>query len=261
MARISKKDVYKSYGIVFNGEKIESPLGLINPLLIDGNTKIGKGVYHFSTVPGTFLYNVVVNNMGYTVKGTCPCNCAGCYGMSSNYKRFGYDALSLRTLIAREHMDFMTRAIIAQIKADNIKLCRIHATGDFFSDEYVNAWRQIITACPECTFWTYTKFKAAENAFSDLDNVNIVKSVIPGKGVNYGKIEYVLACYEFLKAAGKDVYICRCGIDKEQHCVNCKGCSRNEYVLFIEHSTSYKAEKDPLYPVIKALIESQPEQN
>ena len=27
--------------------------------------------------------------------------------------------------------------------------------------------------------------------------------------------------------------------------------------VLLEHSTSYKAEKDPLFPVVKALIESQ----
>ena len=91
----------------------------------------------------------------------------------------------------------------------------------------------------------------------NFDNANIVKSVIPHIGVNYGTCEYILGAYETLKAAGLPVYICRCGIDKNQHCTNCKGCSVNKYVLFIEHSTEYKAEKDPLYPVLKAIIESQ----
>mgnify|MGYP002521949382 CR=1 FL=1 len=261
MARVTKKDIYKSYGIEFDGDHIISPLGPVSPLLINGNDKIGKGVYHFSTVPGTKLYDIMINNMSFTVKGTCPCDCIGCYAMSGNYTRYGYDGPGMRTVIARDYLDFMQRAVIAQIKADHIKLVRIHASGDFFSIDYINAWREIVKACPEVIFWTYTKNKAAENAFADLVNINIVKSVIPGKGVNYGHCDYIIACYEFLKNAGKDVYICRCGIDKNQHCVNCKGCSRNEYVLFIEHSTEYKAEKDPLFPVLKAIIESQPSQD
>ena len=60
------------------------------------------------------------------------------------------------------------------------------------------------------------------------------------------------------KAIGKNVYICRCGIDKNQHCTNCKACSNNDYVLFIEHSTEYKAIDDPCYNEIVELINSQP---
>ena len=57
---------------------------------------------------------------------------------------------------------------------------------------------------------------------------------------------------------GKSVYICRCGVDKNQHCTNCKGCSKNDYVLFIEHSTDYKAENDPCFNELKEIIERQP---
>ena len=257
--RLTKKDIYNLYGIEYDGNNhINSPLGWIPLLLVDGNGKVGKGVYHYSTCPGNFMYDIVVNNMSYTVQGTCPCNCVGCYAMSGNYTRYGYDNVGMRTLIAREYIDFMRRAIIAQIKADNIKLCRIHASGDFFSAEYVNAWKDIIKECPDCTFWTYTKNKAAENAFKDFDNANIVKSLIPHIGVNYGHCDYILAVYKELKRQGKTVYICRCGIDKNQHCVNCKGCSVNEYVLFIEHSTEYKAEKDPAFNELKTIIENQP---
>lgn len=114
-------------------------------------------------------------------------------------------------------------------------------------------------ACPDTVFWSYTKNADAENAFNDIQNCNIVKSIVPGCGLNYGKCEYILAAYDALKTAKKSVHICRCGIDKNQHCTNCKGCSVNEYVLFVEHSTSYEAEKDPAFETLKSVIESQPE--
>lgn len=167
---------------------------------------------------------------------------------------------AIKTYLARNHMDFVKRAIIAQIIADNIKLCRIHASGDFFSIEYVEMWRDIVKACEACVFWTYTKNTEAENAFNDFDNINIVKSVIHGFGFNFGTCGYILKVYRALKEAGKSVYICRCGIDKNQHCTNCKGCSKSEYVLFIEHSTGYKAEEDPLFEEVKAIIENQASQ-
>ena len=259
MPRITKKDIYSKYGIEFDGQHINGPAGRIPPVMVDGNSKIGKGVYHFSMLPGTALYDVVINGASYTVKSTCPCDCVGCYAMVGNFKKYSSvrDGLAVKTWLARYHMAWLERAIMAQIEADNIKFVRIHASGDFFNMDYVEMWARIATAFPGVIFWTYTNLKAAENAFDGLNNANIVKSVIPGKGKNYGHCDYILALYEYLQAAGKSVYICRCGIDKNQHCTNCKGCSVNEYVLFIEHSTEYKAEKDPLFPVIKAIIENQ----
>ena len=164
---------------------------------------------------------------------------------------------AVKTVIARNHSEFMTSAIIAQIWASNIKFVRIHASGDFFNDEYINAWKKIVAACPNCTFWTYTKNKIAENSFDEYSNINIVHSVIPNIGLNFGHCDYIMSTYNELKDAGEKVYICRCGIDKNQHCTNCKGCSENKYVLFIEHSTAYKAEKDPMYDTIKSIIDAQ----
>ena len=259
----SKKEIYARYGIRMEGGKIENAeFGFINPLLVNGNSKLGKGVYTWSMLPGNKVYNLVINGKEYSVKGTCPCNCPGCYAQTGFYKMSNViEANAIKTICARINIEWTRRAIIAQIRAENIKLVRIHASGDFFNIDYIEMWKDIAAECADCTFWTYTKNSAAENAFTDLKNINVVKSVIPGKGFNFGHCDYILACYEMLKEAGKNVYICRCGIDKNQHCVNCTACSKNDYVLFIEHSTEYKAEQDPLFPVLRAVIESQTAQN
>ena len=255
----SKKEIYAAHGINYKAGKIEAPVfGFIAPLLIDGNSKLGKGVWTFSTLPGTAAVTVDVNGTEYTAAGTCPCNCKGCYAQTGFYRMPSViQANAVKTILSRDHADFVRRAIIAQIEAEGIRLVRIHASGDFFSAEYINTWREIVKASPDCLFWTYTKNSAAESAFDDLDNINIVKSIIHGVGFNFGHCGYILRVYETLKAQGKSVYICRCGIDKDQHCMNCKGCATNDFVLFLEHSTSYKAESDPLFPSVKALIEAQ----
>lgn len=258
--RVTKREIYARFGIVYNGEKLESPIGPVRPLLINGNAKIGKGVYHFSTLPTNKTFSATVCGKSWTVKGTCPCHCAGCYACSGNYcYESTISALAMRTILARDYLDWTRRAILAQIIADKIQLLRVHAAGDFFSAEYIEMWREIAIANPTITMWTYTKNSDAESAFDDIANFNVVKSIIPGKGVNFGHCDYIIALYDYLKAAGKSVYICRCGIDKNQHCTNCSHCATSDYVLFLEHSTGYKAEKDPLFPVVKALIESQAE--
>lgn len=262
MKNTNKKAIYAAYGIEYKNGKINAPVfGFIAPLLIDGNAKLGRGVWTFSTLPGAVMHTAVINGIKYQVKGTCPCTCNGCYAMTGFYKFSStINALAIRTILAREYMDFVKRAISAQIIADGIKLLRIHAAGDFFSREYVEMWRDIAKNAPDCCFWTYTKNRDFEAAFDDLGNANIVKSIIPGKGFNFGHCDYILKVYRALKEAGNSVYICRCGMDKNQHCVNCKGCASHDFVLFIEHSTAYKAENDPLFPELCAIIDGQASQ-
>ena len=261
---MKKAEIYKQYGIEYKGGKILSPMGWINPLLVNGNSKLGRGVWTFSTLAGNMMYTIKTKTEVFEVKGTCPCNCKGCYAQTGFYRMSSVlESLGVKTAIARCFTRFMRDAIVAQIKAEGISLCRIHASGDFFTDnltnnmQYINAWKDIAKACESCVFWSYTKNPIAEDAFKGIPNINIVRSVVHGFGFNFGRCAYILRVYKALQDMGKDVYICRCGIDKNQHCTNCKGCSKNEYVLFIEHSTDYKAEQDPLFPVLRDLIESQ----
>lgn len=256
---MNKKAIYAKFGIEYKNGKILAPLfGWINPLLVDGNSKLGKGVWTFSTLPSNNIFHIIINGLSFDVKGTCLCNCKGCYAQTGFYNMPSVlQSNAIKTILARDYTEFVKTAIIAQVIADNIKLCRIHASGDFFSAEYIAMWFEIVKACRDCVFWTYTKNADAENAFDGLSNINIVKSVIHGFGFNFGTCEYILKVYKALKDMGKDVYICKCGIDKNQHCTNCKGCSKNEFVLFIEHSTNYKAENDPLFVELKGIIASQ----
>ena len=119
MKKESKKSVYARYGIEYANGKIKSEkYGFVNEMLIDGNAKIGKGCFHFSMLPTNQLFNVIVNNMSYTVKGTCVCNCKGCYATKGNYNYSSVKAtLAWRTILARDHVEFLQRAIIATIKA------------------------------------------------------------------------------------------------------------------------------------------------
>ena len=261
--RLTKKDKYAKHGIEFRNSdgKIFAPLfGWINPLLVNGNHKIGKGVWQYSSLPTNKVFHIDVNGEDVECKGTCACHCEGCYACAGCYNFYSVKLSLLRkTILQRLYPDFVKRAILAQIEADNIKLCRIHVAGDFDPENpyYIPMWHEIVEVCKTTLFWTYTKVEQAEHAFDDLPNINVVKSLIEGFGFNFGKCEYVMRLYKILTGMGKTVHICRCGIDEDQHCVSCKGCATNEFVLFIEHSTNYVAKEDPLYPDIVALIEAQ----
>lgn len=262
----SKRAIYESYGIKYRNGKIYHPVfGWINPLLINGNAKLGKGVWTFSVLAANKEYTFTSNDKEYTLVGTCNCYCNGCYACNGCYKfRSTIASLGRKTWLVRNDLNFVYRAISAQIKADKITICRIHASGDFdvnFSgDKYLKVWQRIVSENPTTVFWTYTKVQEFENAFDSFPNANIVKSLINCgglKGLNFGHCDYIINLYHALKAAGKSVYICRCGIDKSQHCTNCHSCAENDFVLFLEHGTSYKPEKDPLYSDFIKLVESQ----
>lgn len=274
---MTKKEIYAVHGIRFDDKHIYcDPLQRWIPrLLINGNKKIGRGVWHFSIVAGTAPVSTetVRKALGAIAEqwdveqaqrlcgGTCACNCPGCYAQSGHYVKSNVRAsLAWRSYLVRVDLEWVERAITAQIEADNIKMVRIHAAGDFCSDAYVQMWTRIAAAHPATIFWTYTKtaFKSLA-AFDALENCNIVKSLIDGR-VNYGTASYIMALYHELKAAGKSVWICRCGIDKNQHCNDCHHCYSAEYVLFLEHGTAYKPEQDPAFPAFVELVNSQIEE-
>lgn len=268
----TKKEVYAAHGISYKSSgHILTPWGeYIKPVLKDGNDKLGKLVKNFSTLPTDD--KAIVVNMGskerpdfQTFEGTCACTCRDENGELSCYACRGRCAMDCcrrcwakHTRAARYHMDWLERAISAQIEADKIKIVRVHVSGDFFSLAYIDMWHRIAAAHKNVVFWTYTKVSMAEHAFDDLDNFNVVNSKIPGYGVNYGKIAYVIGLYQYLKSMGEDVYICRCGIDPTQHCQQCNSCFTRKYVLFLEHSTGYKPEEDPLWETFQELVNSQP---
>lgn len=245
----SKKEIYGKYGIDYDNGKILYRDRWISELLKEGNSKTGKKVYTWSMLAG---------NKG---NGTCVCNCEGCYAQTGFYNMPSVkESLELNTSIVNNDLDFFYHAICAQLETIGKGEVRIHASGDFNTknaDAYANTWKMITLLFPNILFWTYTKIERFETLFDGIENANIVKSVINGIGYNFGHCDYIINTYKKLKAMNASVWICRCGIDKNQHCENCKHCATAQFVLFIEHSTEYKAEKDPLYNELKALIDSQ----
>ena len=257
----SKSAIYAKYGVEFKAGKIISPVGPVCELLKEGNDKTGKRVLTFSILPGTCNFEIDINGNMYTVKGTCICDCAGCYAKTGHYNHDNtIRSMAINTYLVNNHIDFVKSCIMAQLEYNERGEIRIHAAGDFNTkdpDKYAGMWREIAMKNNSYRFWTYTKVKRFEALFDDLKNANIVKSVIPGIGFNFGTCEYIINAYYTLKSLDQSVYICRCGIDKNQHCEKCGVCATYKYVLFLEHSTSYKAEKDPMYEKLCEIVNNQ----
>ena len=134
----TKANVYAEYGIKYDAAQnkiYHNYFGWIPALLINGNDKLGRGVYTYSTLATNKQYSVDLDTVDGVVNlimnGTCPCHCDGCYATKGRYT---FDnvihANARKTWLARFDLDFMVRAIIAQINADRITICRIHASVD-----------------------------------------------------------------------------------------------------------------------------------
>ena len=58
-------------------------------------------------------------------------------------------------------------------KRDAEKLFRIHWDGDFFSDTYTYAWKNVINKYPDVKFWVYTRVPAAVAILTDIPNLSL----------------------------------------------------------------------------------------
>lgn len=71
--------------------------------------------------------------------------------------------------------------MVAEFKAECVKknapmLFRIHWDGDFFSDDYAQAWRLVIEEQPDIQFWVYTRVKSAALILKDIANLSLYYS-------------------------------------------------------------------------------------
>ena len=55
-------------------------------------------------------------------------------------------------------------------------LFRIHWDGDFFSDAYAYAWKNVIETHGDIQFWVYTRVKSAALILKDVSNLSLYYS-------------------------------------------------------------------------------------
>lgn len=145
--KMTKKEVYAKHGIIFQNDKIVSPVGLIRELLKEGNDKTGKLVLTFSLLPGNGEFTIDINGIEYTVKGTCICKCKGCYAMTGHYNHdTTIRSMAINTYLVNNHIDFVKACIAAQLEYMVRGEVRIHAAGDtstdfiIIPDKWENLW-------------------------------------------------------------------------------------------------------------------------
>jgi hypothetical protein len=79
-----------------------------------------------------------------------------CYARKGFYCYANVAKAQQRRLAATKRPNFADR-MVAEIRRDNVKIIRIHDSGDFYSMEYARAWLSIANALPQVKFYSYTK--------------------------------------------------------------------------------------------------------
>lgn len=185
-----------------------------------GNKKLSRDILIFNLPPGKSCLN-------------CKECYKTCYARKA-YKQYPNVKISwnYNLELAKNDPEKLFNSIVNQLKSTKKNIIRIHSSGDFFSQDYIDLWEKIIKSFPDKRFYVYTKVNKLLD-FSNirkLNNFNLIKSFIDGH-LNYGSIDY---CNNLVKNHG--AFLCPATKGKGIRCgQDCNYCINNSRPVFIEH--------------------------
>ena len=213
--------------------------------------------YENSKLHGIYIFDLLAV---FTCRNCSTCR-DSCYALKAQ-KMYIETLLrrSYMTWLAMHFLAWLKEEIIAEIRKENPEFIRIHSSGDFFSQNYVNMWTEIARLFPETKFYYYTKVdRILElDTLKNMENVNQVSSILPEGERNYGDKAFVAAMVE---KYGSKVKVCPYHAPEtarkftyrrlnknfkwqtvtvtkypEIHCgTDCRFCMSNEFVVFYIH--------------------------
>ena len=188
-------------------------------LLSKGNNKLDKTILCWSITPVE----------------SCPV-CTGCkdtcYAIRP-YKRWPNVKIAWDRNFALAKENKHMEPIVKQLMHSKCTVVRIHVSGDFFSQKYIDSWVSIAEQFPNIKFYSYSKTIEIFdfNELCALPNVNIINSICPDDGNNYGSKERINMLHEKWGYA-----ICPAVENKAVKCgKTCKICHTHDKVCFLEH--------------------------
>jgi len=148
------------------------PLGAVPPEMSPGNKKTG--------VTGTLFEKVLVWNLPPVA--TCPGASSwclkNCYNADDRNDIFPIREWQENWSWAIHNLKKVKEKIISQLKeCKKPTAVRIHSSGDFFSQEYVQFWEDIADSAPEVSFWAYTRSWMIADMLPELEKLRERKNV------------------------------------------------------------------------------------
>jgi len=126
---------------------------------VSSNSKLGKHI-------GSFNLPAVSTCPGRTNECEKVCYATSGFFMFPKIKKIFNDNFNIT-----ESKDFVN-IINEELKNPKLQIIRIHASGDFYSEDYINKWNEIIKANPNKKFWAYTRSWRIKNLISSLESLN-----------------------------------------------------------------------------------------
>lgn len=173
-----------------------------------------------------FIFNLPAS------KSICNRLCPGCYANKAQL-RFPAVLAYRESMYQQSLLPSFVDAIISELTSTRRKsrTVRIHESGEFYSQEYIDKWTSIATQLPQFTFYAFTK-RLTDFDFShlmSLPNVVIIDSLMYGK-LNYAPVNQLLP----------NVFTCPSTLGKSVTCgVSCRYCmsksAQTNGIQFVKH--------------------------
>ena len=173
-----------------------------------------------------FIFDLPVSH------AVCGRQCPGCYALKAQ-KRFPVVLEKRnRMLLASKASDF-TSVIISELVStrSTTRTVRVHSSGEFYSQPYVDAWFTIASSLPNFTFYAFTK-RIDDFDFSKL---SALPNFILINSLQYGGLNYAP-----LAKLRTDVFTCPATAGHSVVCgVTCRYCqtktAQANGVQFVKH--------------------------
>lgn len=116
---------------------------------------------------------------GLTCPGAGACNRGFCYAQIGNYVRTNVIRRQVENFLASKRHYFVDIMLDRIFRIKGLEYVRIHDAGDFYSDDYISKWCEIIKEAPRVKFYAYTKSYTHFDLVSlwSLENMNLIQSI------------------------------------------------------------------------------------
>lgn len=213
--------------------------------LVNGNNKVGKGVWCFNLLPGDKPLITSTKGVLTDINGTCGGCCTGCEGDcyavrdGKLHHNACIPAWGKNTLIMRNDIEGMFTQLKRALIKKKAKVLRWHSAGEIESFDYLLHMVKLAVELPQVQFYCYTKrFDFVTEYLNDYKKfpqnlvVNISVWHDNDKGYDFGK------CNKFVYDDGTDPKIAKMrhcpAVDKNGHstgvkCSQCGWCFKGNY--------------------------------
>lgn len=183
---------------------------IVMDLIIPGNSKMGKEVYMFNLPAKETCTPTDWCLHGYNGKPACYALRGRCIWSNVIMGAKNRYALSKRDDFA----DLMTQAI----NKKQVKFMRIHASGDFYSSDYVKKIIEVASACPKTLFRTTTRRRDLSSELQELNSLSnfIVRESLDDERYSTAMNLPFAALSHLDIAKQNEIYLCK------EDCTECK---------------------------------------